>query len=320
MKNKFDNYLKTRGLFLFIIFSIINIINFLPIDNFLVDIFSHFKFQYFLFGFLFSVLFIYLITLSKKYIIPCIICILIIFFNFLEISPYIGQYKKVSEQKSIKLGLYNLLTSNKNYKGFLDSVEKETPDIIILQEVDDVWIEKIKSIKKQYPYSIEHPRLDNFGIALYSKIPLTDSNIEFWTDNEVPVVVTNLYTNSNHVKIYGIHTLPPTGKEYFAIRNQMLEKINLDTLQEPNSNLIFAGDFNTTIYSKAYKQYLKSTDLKDCQILAKNLKGTWNTKHLPFFRIPLEHILISPNIHLKSFKVGKDFGSDHLPMYVELYF
>ena len=320
MKEKIDNYLKTRGLLFFVIFICVNIIAVLPANNIIVDIFSHFRLQYLIFSFLFLVLFIYLFCLNKKYIVYCFVCFVFIFLNLFEIFPYIGRYESFNQGNIVKLALYNVLTSNKNYDGFLVSVAQENPDIIILQETDDIWLEHIKDLKNFYPYYIEHSRLDNFGISMYSKIPFTNTDIELWTDFEVPVVVANFKMFSQDLRIYGIHTLPPTSKDYFRVRNEMLKKINTISFQENSKNLVFAGDFNTTTYSNSYKKYIKSSVLKDCQILAKNVNGTWNARYIPIFRISLEHVLISPKILMNSFKIGKNFGSDHLPVYVELSF
>ncbi len=320
MKEKIDNYLKTRGLLFFVIFICVNIIAVLTVNNIIVDIFSHFRLQYLIFSFLFLFLFVYLSCLSKKYIVCCFISFIFIIWNLFEVFPYIGEYRPLNQSNTIKLALYNVLTSNKNYDDFLLDISQENPDIIILQETDDIWLEHIKDIKNQYPYYIEHSRLDNFGISLYSKIPLTGTGIELWTDYEVPVLVACLNLFSKNVKIYGIHTLPPISNDYYRVRNEMLEKINTISSQESSKNLIFAGDFNTTIYSNSYKKYIQSADLKDCQILAKNINGTWNAKYISIFRIPLEHILISGSFLLHSFKVGQNFGSDHLPLYIELSF
>ena len=59
MKSKIDNYLKTRGLFFFIVFIFFNIAGLLPLENIAIDIFSHFKFQYILINIFFLFLFLF---------------------------------------------------------------------------------------------------------------------------------------------------------------------------------------------------------------------------------------------------------------------
>ncbi len=319
MKSKIDNYLKTRGLFFFIVFIFFNIAGLLPLENIAIDIFSHFKFQYILINIFFLFLFVYLSFQNRKFLICSFVSLILICFNFADVTVYLGKSEVVKSDNAIKLALFNVLTKNDKYNQLKLMINEQKPDIIILQEVDEVWLENIKELKKDYPYFLEYPRLDNFGIALYSKFPLRKPKIETWTDYEVPVITAEIKSNGNILKIYGVHTLPPTGNEYFRVRNEMLSKIN-EIFSDSNHPLIIAGDLNTSVYSISYKKYIKSSNLKDAQILAKTLKGTWNAKHFPFMRISLEHVLISPEIKIQSFDIGKNFGSDHLPVFVDLSF
>ena len=319
MKSKIDNYLKTRGLFFFIVFIFFNIAGLLPLENIAIDIFSHFKFQYILINIFFLFLFVYLSFQNRKFLICSFVSLILICFNFADVTVYLGKSGVVKSDNAIKLALFNVLTKNNKYNQLKLMINEQNPDIIILQEVDDVWLENIRELKKDYPYFLEYPRLDNFGIALYSKFPIINSKIETWTDYEVPVITAEIKSNGNILKIYGVHTLPPTGNEYFRVRNEMLSKIN-EIFSDSKHPLIIAGDLNTSVYSISYKKYIKSSNLKDAQILAKTLKGTWNAKHFPFMRISLEHVLVSPEIKVQSFDIGKNFGSDHLPVFVDLSF
>lgn len=319
MKSKIDNYLKTRGLFFFIVFIFFNIAGLLPLENIAIDIFSHFKFQYILINIFFLFLFVYLSFQNRKFLICSFVSLILICFNFADVTVYLGKSDIVQSDNSIKIALFNVLTKNDKYNQFKLIINGQKPDIIILQEIDDVWLENIRELKKDYPYFLEYPRLDNFGIALYSKFPLINPNIETWTDYEVPVITAEIKSNGNILKIYGVHTLPPIGKQYFRVRNEMLSKIN-EIFSDSKHPLIIAGDLNTSVYSISYKKYIKSSNLKDAQILAKTLKGTWNAKHFPFMRISLEHVFISPEIKVQSFDIGKNFGSDHLPVFVDLSF
>ena len=321
MRLKIDNYLQTRGILFFIIFIFLNILALLPFENVYIDIFSHFKFQYILFEILFCLLCFYLSFQSRKFIVFIFISLLFICLNFIDVVSYIGTPQIIDSNNTIKIGLFNVLTQNNKYNSLKNEIKEHNPDIVILQEVDDIWLENIKELKNNYPYFLEHSRLDNFGIALYSKVPLINPKIEEWTDYGVPVISIELKSVDNSIlKIYGIHTLPPTGREYFRVRNEMLAEINKIASSNSGEKIIFAGDFNTSIYSVSYKNYIKNSNLNDAQILAKTLKGTWNTRHFSFLRIALEHVLIPADVKLNSFQIGRDFGSDHLPIFVNLSF
>lgn len=307
-----EKYLKTRGKFLFWLFVFINLISFLPFINIFVDILSHFRFQYFIISAIFLLFFGFFAFSNKKYLLYIFISLILLTFNGIEVSQYIGTPKFENTEHKIKIGLFNVFTSNNHYLKLKSEIEKENPDIVILQEVNSEWINNISDLKNDYPYFIEFPQKDNFGIALYSKIKPINTDIEFWSEYYLPVIKTKILLNGQKTTIYGIHTLPPTGKEYFKTRNEMLSKIKILA----DDNTIFAGDFNTTIYSKTYKNNLKN--LYDAQITSKNMNGTWNAFWFKPMRIILEHVLYTKNLKVSDFKTGEPFGSDHLPVFVTI--
>ncbi len=317
---KVNNYMTKRMVLLFIIFSLINLIAVIPAENLITDIFSHFLLQFFVINILFAVLFIFFSFKNKKFIILLILSFLLCGLNFALIysakNNEDSQQLQTSDIKNISLGVINVLTSNNKYSELMQIIRNENPDILILQETDDIWLSNIEDIKKIYPYRIEHTRFDNFGMALYSKIPLINPAVVKWTELEVPIIKTQIKPGNEIYTIYAIHTLPPTSRDYLAKRNEMLA--NITKITATKKNIIIAGDLNTTIYSRAYRKNISGAGLKDSQAETSTLSGTWNSRHLPFFRISLEHVLTSQNIKTTSFRLGKFFGSDHFPIFVNI--
>ena len=85
----------------------------------------------------------------------------------------------------------------------------------------------------------------------------------------------------------------------------------LAKLVQPGEKYIICGDFNTFAGKKELTQFLRKTRLR-----------TANKDHKPTYpaRNPdkeLDYILYSPELQLKSFKVIKFPGSDHLPLFAE---
>lgn len=316
--DKFNKFLTKRVIILFIVFFIINIMASLPVLNHFSEIVSHFKLHYFYTGIIFAAVFIYLSVFNKKFITGVLISLLLIILNFSDIAPYFMQPKIKPDGNTIKLALYNVLTRNIHYNLLLDEIKKENPDIIILQEVDDNWLNAVSEIKQNYPFFIEHERDDNFGIAMYSKFPYKDARIEEWSEYNLPVAAAKIIKDNKEIQIYAVHTLPPLKKDYFLIRNEMFKQIN-QIIKSNSENLIIAGDFNSTSFSYAYKKYIKSTKINDAQTLTGNIReGSWNTYHFPILRITVEHVLSTKDITPVSYKQGNFFGSDHFPVFVEL--
>lgn len=325
---KFNIFLKKRVFVLFSIFVFINVFANLPSLNIFVDILSHFKVQYLYISILFSVVFLYFSFFYRKCIFALIISIFLIFVNGLEVSSYCMQPLRMTKtvknvENNIKLGLFNVLTSNNNYNKLLFEIKLKNPDIIILQEVDENWLNNISNLKDDYPYFVEYPREDNFGMSFYSKYPITKSAVEFWTYHEVPVIFAKVKKGKNEIAFYCVHTLPPVNTEYITVRNKMLQNINkiLNNARKNEDNVIIAGDFNTTIFSPAYKKYidspLNSKVVYDAIRYMSKIQGSWNAYHPPVFRVTLEHVLSIPPVIPLETELGNHIGSDHFPIFAE---
>lgn len=48
----------------------------------------------------------------------------------------------------MKVGLINVLTQNKNYDKVRKDLNKNSPDIIVIEELDDKWSRELFDIKK----------------------------------------------------------------------------------------------------------------------------------------------------------------------------
>lgn len=314
---KINRFITKRITVLFILFLLINIVSAFSWDLLITDILSHFRLQYFFCSIIFILFFVYLSFFYKKYIIGAVLSLLLAFFNFIDLSEYIFRGEIKAPGNTIKVGLFNVLTRNLNYDSALKEIKDNNPDIIIMQETDLRWINAVKILKKSYPYYIEHPRYDNFGIAMYSKLPCEKMDIEYWSKHNLPVVYAEILKDNEKIKIYAVHTLPPVSKDNLEVRNDMFKKIK-KIIEENPDKLIIAGDFNSTVYSSAYKKYIKTDKIYESQQIAGNLfTGSWNAYHYPFLRITLEHILSTKDIIPVMYKQGNFFGSDHFPVFAE---
>jgi endonuclease/exonuclease/phosphatase (EEP) superfamily protein YafD len=81
-------------------------------------------------------------------------------------------------------------------------------------------------------------------------------------------------------------------------------------------NYILMGDLNMTEFSAHFKDFLQKTQLKDSR-QGFGSQTTWK-KSGSWLGLAIDHCLVSPNFQVLQRKVGKDVGSDHLPIYVEL--
>ena len=75
----------------------------------------------------------------------------------------------------IRIITANVLTPNRNAGTLIELVREHSPDILVTLESDAWWQSRLDVLEPDYPYTIKCP-LDNlYGMHVYSKLPLTES-------------------------------------------------------------------------------------------------------------------------------------------------
>lgn len=279
--------------------------------NFVADIFSHFRVQYCFAGFILIICF--LLSKSRNIIFLCLGLILL-FINIFPVLRNINIHIS-SEKPDIKICQINILTSNKKYEKVRQELLQNTPDIIVLEELDDIWSNELYLVKNEYPFAYEVSNEGNFGIAIYSKIPIKQVKRMYAGNLSIPLISAICEFNGMEFEVIAIHTTPPISQEYFANTRQMLDNVSsyIESVDRP---VIVAGDINSSFFSYNYKNFVKRAKLKSTGSV---LKPTWAAFHPFFMRISLDHIFVTKDFGIKNFKVGKKTGSDHFPVYAEIY-
>ncbi|MCR5262030.1 MAG: endonuclease/exonuclease/phosphatase family protein [Candidatus Gastranaerophilales bacterium] len=288
---------------------------------FLTDICCHFKFQY-IYATVIILIFYLAMKIKDKKLYAAILLVLILntaeIIRCIVISPPEKPFsvQQNEEQKPIiKIGLINLLTSNTHYQSVRDEILNSNADIFVIEEINTDWSGELEEIKKVYPYNYEYLREDNFGLAIYSKIPVKQFNVLYAGNFALPVLTAMIEYNGKITEIIAVHTTPPTSNAYFKNTQSMLEDIAkyVQTRQLPT---VIVGDINSSRFSYNYANFIKKTKMKDCGSI---FQTTWTAFWLPPMRITLDHIFVTKDFGVADFKVGNKVGSDHFPVFAEVY-
>lgn len=228
--------------------------------------------------------------------------------------------KRLSTQgNAFRVVSYNVLTENLHKDKVLHYLLNCEADLIFLMEVDQAWVNHLKPLKQHYPHSVEHPMLDNFGVALYSKHPFSTQKTYYWGKARRPSLLVQLALphvelDSKLITFIGTHPPPPVGKAYSNYRNTLFEDLAIFLKTYRFENLIVAGDLNCTPWSFHFKQWIERTHLHNTADY--NWIGpTWNVWN--FLAIPIDHVLFQGNLAPVSAQTDPTLGSDHAPVVVD---
>jgi len=291
--------------------SVSTVLGFLGAFGWVLDLFSHFRVQYFL-----ALSVVSLILLIPRHYKCAGGFGALALVNLWTIAPlYFGG----STAPNNAAPRYRALQINVNTgRGEVASVarvlQQYAPDIVLLEEVSARWIYGLRGALEQYPYSKTEPRGDNFGIGLYSKLPFARSEIVSLGPAGVPSVLAELKTPAGLCTVIGTHPLPPVGARNSRFRNEQLGELPA-LVRTATSPVLLLGDLNISPWSPHFRRLLRNSGLRDSS-RGWGPQPTWPTHNL-LLRIPIDHCLHSASVHIAGRLVGPNVGSDHYPVIVD---
>ncbi|KKW80282.1 endonuclease [Acinetobacter sp. AG1] len=226
--------------------------------------------------------------------------------------------EQLNPEQQISLLVANVLTPNHQYDLLLKHIDDLQPDLILTLESDQNWQDALQSIEKQYPYRVAVP-LDNlYGMHLYSRLCLDDSEIKFILSDEIPSIHASVTLRSGiQVQLYCLHPKPPSPTEAkdSTLRDAELLIIG-DRIKDLDESCIVMGDLNDVAWSRTTRLFQRISGLLDPRV------GRYfmNTFHADYrlLRWSLDHIFHSTDFGLVEMKRLSHIGSDHFPIYVVL--
>lgn len=210
----------------------------------------------------------------------------------------------------------NVMVSNTKHDLFLEFIRETDPDIIFIQELNDSWAKSLQALKETYAHYALKPQPDPFGIALFSRFALDSVKIMYNGEPDMPSVHAELTVNGRHLSVLCYHTWAPKDREHLEIRDKALEYL-AKYAADADDLVIVAGDLNATPWTPSYQSMIRDSRLKNAR-QGYGIKPTWSNVPSPIGLLPLDHVLVSPEIAVDDFRLGPPIGSDHRPLVVDL--
>jgi endonuclease/exonuclease/phosphatase (EEP) superfamily protein YafD len=291
-----------------VVFSLLTALNF---PQHIIELFSHFRLQYFVV----SVLLFLVFALQLRYAYAGALLLTALVNGFLILGWYLPLNSEGGGPETLKLLHANVLSSNDKHQRLIDLIAVEDPDMVFLQEITDEWVNGLRPLQKNYPFSYTEARPGNFGIAVYSKIRLDSVSQVDSPPLGYPTIVATAAIGKRVLTLISTHPTIPLGKRLYSARNQQLDSV-LELVQAADRPVVLLGDFNVTMWDPHFKKLARSSGLQSARH-GFGILPTWPT-YMPIAMIPIDHVLVSESIAVSNVKTGKSIGSDHLPLIVTI--
>ncbi|RIJ37440.1 endonuclease/exonuclease/phosphatase family protein [Pontibacter oryzae] len=223
-----------------------------------------------------------------------------------------------ADTTQLSIMVSNVLMTNTKYSKLMGKVEDYQPDILLLLESDSVWQHALQPLMAHYPYRIEIPLHNTYGMHLYSKLPLRQKRVNYLLSKEIPSIKTYVQLRSGDwVELRGVHPKPPVPTEDGNSRKRDAEIILVgEDVSDSKYPVVVAGDFNDVAWSATTKLFQEVSGLLDPRI-GRGFYSTFNANY-PLLRWPLDHVFHSTHFKLVEMQRLSGIGSDHFPIYIKL--
>lgn len=231
---------------------------------------------------------------------------------------------RLGDANVIRLVISNVLESNRQFDRWRRVMLAEDPDVVVAAEVTPEWVSEIgKAFDESHPNRVAQPQSNFYGMALWSRLPLRDAQVEFLVQADVPSIHGTLeLRDGSAVCIHSLHPRPPAPQEddSSAPRDAELvlmgKRIRREREEGHTEPTLVVGDLNDVAWSRTNDLFQKLSGLLD----PRRGRGFYNTFSADsrFWRFPLDHVFISREFRLLDLRVLDHVGSDHFPVSITI--
>lgn len=256
---------------------------------------------------------------------PFLLNVLCLIYLAIKISPYTTLRKKEvlnigkrDAKQELKLLNANVLQTNTAFDNLIAQINECNPDIVLLLETDHQWQKAIQILKNYYPYHVEVPQDNTYGMLLYSKYELQDTAVNFLVKSDIPSITGKIILPSGEkIKLWCLHPEPPVPGESLTSTAKDKE-LSIVALKAKDCELpvIVMGDLNDVAWSYTTSLFTKTSGLLDVR-KGRGFYSTFSAHHW-FVRFPLDYIFCSAEFGFIAMKRLPKNGSDHFPIFTHL--
>jgi endonuclease/exonuclease/phosphatase (EEP) superfamily protein YafD len=208
--------------------------------------------------------------------------------------------KNPSPDPKLSILTANVLTANRNADALLKLVNEYEPDVLVTLESDEWWQRHLDTLASSMPYCMKCP-LDNlYGMHVYSRLPLEDTEISFLVEEDVPSMHAQIKLRSGDpVRVHFLHPAPPGPQGHSESAERDAELVTVaKSVAESNQPVVVAGDLNDVAWSS-------NTLVSQTQWVTRSSRGSRDVQYISC-TLPLHALAVGPPVSQPSFHCDQD--------------
>ncbi|KAA1258647.1 hypothetical protein LF1_11690 [Rubripirellula obstinata] len=230
----------------------------------------------------------------------------------------VDQHHHRADPRTIRVVVSNVEEENDQFARWRNTVTDANPDILVVLEADQRWVQAANPLFDRYPYRVLYPQDNWYGMMMLSRLPIVDHDIRFLVQDDIPSIDAMVQLDDcETIRFVAVHPRPP---EPWRGNNATARDAELtiwgQELADVTGPTIIGGDLNDVAWSATTRLFLRTSGMLD----PRRGRGFFNTFHADhwFLRYPLDHIFHSPHFTVSEIHRLPNIGSDHFPMLIDL--
>lgn len=219
------------------------------------------------------------------------------------------------ERATYRLLHINARFDNPQPERFLSLIARIRPDVVTVNEVSEMWRQRLATLSAAYPHRIVcEARGKVGGVAILSRRPFAAGRAPECLDGGT-LAVGSVDLAGQPVGVAALHLYWPWPFEQPAQIDRIAPR-----LSDLPDAAILTGDFNAARWSETVNSIATAARMQDVGPVG----PSWLPRALPdgirrSFGLGIDHVLAGSGIVVTKVAREEDVGSDHLPVLVEFW-
>jgi endonuclease/exonuclease/phosphatase (EEP) superfamily protein YafD len=206
----------------------------------------------------------------------------------------------------------NVYTWNREPQKAAEFLAATGADVLVLAEVWRRFEKVLPTLRALYPYAVDCRTIRECDLLILSKFPLTDERERALSPGG-PDAVAAVSIAMPEGELSLIATHPARPWPFARPRAQRREAIGVGNgFARLPSPKILVGDLNAVTWGHVVRTLERRGQARALQSW-----GSWPSRFLPVFSLPIDQALIGPGISCATKTIGPRTGSDHRPIIVD---
>lgn len=214
---------------------------------------------------------------------------------------------------------FNVLQSNDRYGETAALIERSDPDILLLMETDQAWLDALEPQLSRYGYRLDRPLDNRYGMAFATRLEVERAQMVDTIGANTPTLYATLRMDDGaRFELIGLHPRPPLPGQTTDTRDASIARAGAQT-PEGLGNVLAIGDFNDVPWSSTTRAFVREGGYRDPRA------GRGSFASFPADMIalgwPLDQIFIRGGVKVESLEIAGSVGSvgsDHRPLLARL--